>query len=133
MLSSTPTKVIYLSKGDLFIKKAAASTILDLVEAIKELMGAPDHPTETIGWRHAEKLYETLASSQELANSEDMGDYYRIRLDHRDLNYKSYFSEGDTDTVTYEDYHSHNTERLDLAGVKDLLLSLDEVRAELPT
>ena len=72
-----------------------------------------------------------MASSQELANSEDMGDYYRIRLDHRDLNYKSYFSEGDTKAVTYEDYHSHNTERLNLEGVKNLLLSLPEVQAEL--
>lgn len=123
----------HANQGDLFIKKAAASTILDLVNAIKDLMGVPNHPTEIIGWRHAEKLYETLASSQELANSEDMGDYYRIRLDHRDLNYKSYFSEGDTETVTYEDYHSHNTERLDLDGVKKLLLSLPEVQAEIET
>ena len=121
----------HANQGDLFVKKAAASTIIDLVEAIKSLFGVPDHPTEIIGWRHAEKLYETLASSQELSNSEDMGDYYRIRLDHRDLNYKSYFSEGDTEAVTYEDYHSHNTERLDVEGVKELLLTLPEVQHEL--
>jgi len=121
----------HANQGDLFIKKAAASTIEDLVTALKELFGAPDHPTEIIGWRHAEKLYETLASAQELSNSDDMGDYYRIRLDNRDLNYKPYFSEGDVNAVTFEDYHSHNTERLDVAGVKELLLSLDEVQAEL--
>ena len=118
-------------QGDLFIRKAAASTISDLVTALLELFGAPDHPVEDIGWRHAEKLYETLASAQELANSDDMGDYYRIQMDGRDLNYKTYFSEGERDTVQLEDYHSHNTEQLDVEGVKGLLLSLPEVQAEL--
>ena len=118
-------------QGDLFIKKAPASTIADLVEAMKQLFEVPDHPVEIIGWRHAEKLYETLASAQELAQSEDMGDYYRIMADHRDLNYKPYFSEGDTDVVAHEDYHSHNTEQLSVEGVKELLLSLPEVQAEL--
>ena len=118
-------------QGDLFIKKAGASTIADLVTALKALFEVPEHPVEIIGWRHAEKLYETLASAQELATSEDLGDYFRIVLDARDLNYKTYFSEGDTTTATHEDYHSHNTERLDVAAVKDLLLSLPEVRGEL--
>lgn len=118
-------------QGDLFVKKAPASTIAVLVEALKELFDVPDHPTETIGWRHAEKLYETLASAEELAHSEDMGDYYRIVLDQRNLNYKAYFSEGEQEIVHHEDYHSHNTERLDVAGVKELLLTLPEVRAEL--
>jgi len=117
-------------QGDLFIRKAPASTIADLVTALKDLFHAPDHPVEVIGWRHAEKLYETLASAQELARSEDMGDYYRIEMDARDLNYKAYFSEGDTRSVAHEDYHSHNTQRLDVAGVKALLMSLAEVRAE---
>lgn len=117
-------------QGDLFIRKAPAATIADLVAALKDLFHAPDHPVEVIGWRHAEKLYETLASAQELARSEDMGDYYRIEMDARDLNYKAYFSEGDTRAVVHEDYHSHNTLRLDVAGVKDLLMSLAEVRAE---
>ena len=121
----------HANQGDLFIKKAPASTIIDLVQAIKELFNVPDHPVEIIGWRHAEKLYETLASAQELTTSEDMGDYYRIMLDHRDLNYKPYFSEGETETVAYEDYHSHNTEQLTVEGVKDLLMSLPEVQAEL--
>ncbi|WP_147127712.1 SDR family NAD(P)-dependent oxidoreductase [Shimia ponticola] len=121
------------NQGDLFIKKAPASTIIDLVEALKQLFNVPDHPVEIIGWRHAEKLYETLASAQELTTSEDMGDYYRIMLDIRDLNYKPFFSEGDQATVQHEDYHSHNTERLDVEGVKELLLSLPEVQAELNT
>jgi UDP-N-acetylglucosamine 4,6-dehydratase len=117
-------------QGDLFIRKAAASTIADLVTGLLQLFNVPGHPVETIGWRHAEKLYETLATQQELAQSEDMGDYYRIRMDERDLNYKAYFSEGEPQTKHFEDYHSHNTERLDVEGVKVLLLSLPEVRAE---
>lgn len=119
------------NQGDLFIKKAPAATIADLVEALKTLFDAPEHPVEIIGWRHAEKHFETLASAQELASSEDMGDYYRILLDMRDLNYKPYFSEGAPETAQREDYHSHNTDRLDVAGVMDLLLTLPEVRAEL--
>ena len=118
-------------QGDLFIRKAAASTIADLVTALLELFEVPDHAVEAIGWRHAEKLYETLATAQELTQSEDMGDYYRIRMDDRDLNYKAYFSEGEHETVHHEDYHSHNTNQLDVAGVKTLLLSLPEVQAEL--
>ncbi len=121
----------HANQGDLFVKKAPASTIIDLVQSLKELFGAPDHPVEIIGWRHAEKLYETLASAQELTRSDDLGDYYRILMDHRDLNYKPYFSEGDTETVRLDDYHSHNTERLSVQGVKDLLLSLPEVQSEL--
>jgi UDP-glucose 4-epimerase len=119
------------SQGDLFIRKAPASTIADLVTAITELFDRPDHPVEVIGWRHAEKLYETLASAQELASSDDMGDYYRIRMDTRDLNYKAYFSEGDQETAQHEDYHSHNTQRLSVDEVKALLLTLEEVRQEL--
>jgi UDP-glucose 4-epimerase len=117
-------------QGDLFIRKAPASTIADLVTAMKELFDVPNHPVEVIGWRHAEKLYETLASAQELTHSDDMGEYYRIRMDSRDLNYKAYFSEGDQKVVTHDDYHSHNTERLDVEGVKALLMSLPEVRDE---
>lgn len=115
-------------QGDLFVRKAPASTITDLVQALVELFDVPDHPVEIIGWRHSEKLYETLASAQELANSEDSGDYFRVRMDARDLNYKPYVSEGDRSTVQHEDYHSHNTRRLDVPQVKDLLMSLSEVR-----
>lgn len=118
-------------QGDLFIKKAAASTIEDLVTALIQLFGVPDHQVDVIGWRHAEKLFETLASAQELGTAEDMGEYWRIQLDARDLNYSAYFSEGDTLDAGCEDYHSHNTERLDVEGVKQLLLSLPEVRAQL--
>jgi UDP-glucose 4-epimerase len=119
-------------QGDLFIKKAPASTIADLVTALLELFEVPDHEVKVIGWRHAEKLYETLASQQELATAEDLGEYWRLQLDERDLNYSAYFSEGNADHAPpKEDFHSHNTERLTVAGVKDLLLSLPEVRAEL--
>ncbi len=118
-------------QGDLFVKKAAASTIMDLVAALKEIFEVPDHPVEIIGWRHSEKLFETLASAQELRNAEDLGDYYRLVLDARDLNYRPYFVEGDTETLHHEDYHSHNTDRLDVEAVKDLLQSLPEVQAEL--
>lgn len=118
-------------QGDLFIRKAPAATIGDLVIALKELFALPDHPVKVIGWRHAEKLYETLANAQELAQSDDMGDYYRIRMDARDLNYQAYFSEGDQETIQQEDYHSHNTEQLNVDGIKSLLLSLPEVKVEL--
>ena len=119
------------NQGDIFIKKAPASTITNLVQGIKELFGEPDYPVETIGWRHAEKLYETLASAQELASSENMEEYYRITLDHRDLNYKPYFSEGDAKILAREDYHSHNTEQLSVTAVKEFLLLLPEIQAEL--
>lgn len=121
------------NQGDLFIKKARAATIADLVTALKELFIVPGHPVEVIGWRHSEKLYETLASAQELGSSEDMGDYYRIILDTRDLNYKPYFSEGEAGIEKIEDYHSHNAERLDVEGIKLLLLTLPEIQAELET
>lgn len=118
-------------QGDLFVRKAPASTIADLVAALKDLFGRPDHPVEIIGWRHGEKLYETLVSAQELTKSEDMGEYFRVSMDERDLNYRAYFSEGDVETTEQTDYHSHNAERLDVAAVKALLLSLPEVVAEL--
>jgi UDP-glucose 4-epimerase len=117
-------------QGDLFIRKAPAATIGDLVLALKDLFQVPDHPVEVIGWRHAEKLYETLASAQELSNGEDLGDYWRIRLDERDLNYSAYFSEGEKNKV-HDDFHSHNAVRLNKDNVKKLLLTLDEVRNEL--
>jgi UDP-glucose 4-epimerase len=118
-------------QGDLFIRKAPASTISDLVTALVELFEVPDHPVESIGWRHAEKLYETLATAQELGQSDDMGNYYRVKMDGRDLNYTAYVDQGEHETAQFEDYHSHNTERLDVEGVKSLLLSLSEVQDEL--
>jgi UDP-N-acetylglucosamine 4,6-dehydratase/5-epimerase len=118
-------------QGDLFIRKAPASTIEHLVNAVRELFGVPGYPVESVGWRHGEKLYETLATAQELANSEDMGEYYRIRMDGRDLNYSQYFFQGDHVTREMKEFHSHNARRLDVSGVKELLLSLPEIQAEL--
>ena len=121
----------YARQGDLFVRKAPAATIGNLVAALVDLFDVRDHPVQVIGWRHAEKLAETLASAQELSTAEDMGDYWRIQLDARDLNYSAYFSEGDELSPALEDFHSHNAERLDKEGIKQLLLTLDEVRAEL--
>jgi len=115
-------------QGDLFIKKAAASSMADLLTAIKNIMGKPDHPVETIGWRHGEKLYETLASSQELGTAEDLGEYWRLQTDLRGLDYKPFFSEGDQSTVVHEDFHSHNAQQLTVPEIESLLLSLPEVQ-----
>lgn len=120
-------------QGDLFVRKAPAATMADLVAALTELFAVPDHPVQVIGWRHAEKLYETLASAEELSNADDMGDYWRLKFDDRDLNYAAYFSEGDEQTKNYEDFHSHNAVRMDVDSVKQLLLSLPEVQFELST
>lgn len=118
-------------QGDLFVKKAAASTIGDLILALTDLFGVPNHPVKEIGWRHGEKLFETLATAQELASAEDMGEYFRIQLDVRNLNYNAYFKEGEEITAKLDDYNSHNTERLSVAAVKELLLSLPEIGGEL--
>lgn len=118
-------------QGDIFIKKAGASTIHNIVTAVTSIFGKPDHPVSTIGWRHGEKLYETLASAQELLRSEDLGEQFRIRLDSRELNYNPYFSEGSTETAQFDDFHSHNAEQLDSEGVAHLLLSLPEVQQQL--
>lgn len=119
-------------QGDLFIRKAGASTMMDLLTAIKNLMKAPDHPVEIIGWRHGEKLFETLASSQELSTAEDLGDYWRLQTDLRGLDYKPYFSEGDEGVAAFEDFHSHNAHRMTVQEIEALLLSLPEVREALP-
>jgi len=118
-------------QGDLFVRKAGASTIADLVQALKELFEVPDHPVEIIGLRHAEKRFETLASAQELATAEDLGDYYRIRMDERDLNYRAYLGLSDGTREVGEDFHSYNTFRLSLPEIKTLLMSLPALRAEL--
>ncbi|KZZ37804.1 MULTISPECIES: polysaccharide biosynthesis protein [unclassified Oleiphilus] len=118
------------NQGDVFIKKAPACTVEDLAQALKNLFKS-NVDTKIIGMRHGEKLYETLASNEELVTAEDMGDYYRVRMDNRDLNYEKYFSEGNKEEISYEDYHSHNTEQLDVKQVEDTLLKLKEVRQEL--
>lgn len=121
----------HANQGDLFIKKAPASTIADLADAVRRLFGMPDHPIKGIGWRHGEKLYETLATSTELQNAQEFESYWRIPLDDRDLNYAKYFDEGDASKVVREDFHSHNTTRLGVGEIEDLLRTLPEVQAEL--
>jgi UDP-glucose 4-epimerase len=118
------------NSGDLFVNKAPAATIGDLAQAVKELAKA-DIETKIIGTRHGEKLYETLCTREEMVKAEDMGEFYRIPADNRDLNYAMYFSEGEQDAANIEDYHSHNTERLDVEGVKKLISGLGLVRREI--
>ena len=113
-------------QGDLFIQKAAAATIEDLVQAVKNVLEVPDHPVEVIGWRHGEKLYETLASAQELSNAEDLDKYWRLQSDLRGLNYKNYYSEGDDSTAELQEFNSHNTQRLMVKEVESMLTSLPE-------
>ncbi len=115
------------NQGDLFVNKAPASTIGDLAQAIKEIFKA-DNEVKIIGTRHGEKLYETLCTREEMQKAEDMGDFYRIPADNRDLNYRRYYSEGETDISTIEDYHSHNTTRLTNSALKDLLMNLDYMK-----
>jgi UDP-N-acetylglucosamine 4,6-dehydratase/5-epimerase len=115
--------------GDIFVRKAPACTVHDLAVAMTELFNS-NVGVNVIGERHGEKLFEVLASNSELRRSEDMGDYLRVTMDGRDLNYSKYYSEGDTRTEL-EDYTSHNTDRLSIAQVKELLLTLPEVRADL--
>ncbi|NBJ14693.1 MAG: SDR family NAD(P)-dependent oxidoreductase [Dehalobacter sp. 4CP] len=117
-------------QGDLFIQKAPASTIADLVQGIKEIFQA-ENAVKIIGTRHGEKLYETLLSREEMAKTEDLGEYYRVPADTRTLNYDQYFESGDERLSTTEEYNSHNTRRLDITGVKELLLSLDYIQGEL--
>ena len=113
--------------GDIFVQKAPAATIEVLALAIKKLFHA-DNPVKMIGTRHGEKLYETLLTREEKARAEDMGRYYRIPADTRDLNYDKFFSEGTKEIAINEDYNSHNTERLDVDGLIALLLKLEEVQ-----
>jgi len=118
------------NQGDLFIRKAAACTIEDLVTALKNLFKA-DNPVSIIGVRHGEKLYETLASAEEMLRSEDMGDYYRIRMDDRDLNYTKFTSQGEPESASTENYNSQNTKRLDVGEVENLLMELPEIQQKL--
>lgn len=117
-------------QGDIFVQKAPASTVADLAQALKELFDS-DSLVHVIGTRHGEKLYESLISREEMAKAQDMGGYYRIPADNRDLNYAQYFSEGEEKISHQEDYTSHNTERLDVAKVKELLMKLDFIKEEL--
>ena len=115
------------SPGDIFVQKAPASTVGDLAQALRELLRRNDE-IKIIGTRHGEKLYESLVSREEMARSEDLGGYYRIPADSRDLNYDKYFVEGETEISRIDDYTSHNTHRLNVEQVKEVLLKLDIVR-----
>lgn len=122
--------------GDLFVQKAPAATLETLAQALKELYSKVDPKlgeteVKVIGTRHGEKLYETLVTREEMAKAIDMGDYYRIPCDTRDLNYDKYFTQGNEEVSRIEDYHSHNTRRLDVEGMKEQLLRLRFVRADL--
>jgi len=118
------------NQGDVFVQKAPASTIAVLAQALKELFGR-DNKIHFIGPRHGEKLYESLVSCEEMAKVDDVGQYYRIPLDNRDLNYAKFFVIGEKRRATAEDYTSHNTVRLDVEGVKKLLLKLDFIQEHL--
>lgn len=117
-------------QGDIFVQKAPASTVGDLAQAIKELFRS-DSAVRIIGTRHGEKLYESLLSREEMARADDMGRYYRIPADDRDLNYNKYFVEGETKVSVFDDYTSHNTERLNVEQVKELLMKLDFIKGAL--
>jgi UDP-glucose 4-epimerase len=117
-------------QGDIFVQKAPASTIMDLAIAVKELFHA-DTQIKVIGTRHGEKLYETLLTREEMVKAEDLGGYYRILPDDRDLNYGKYFTEGEEKIAEVEDYNSHNTRRLNVEEIKELLLQLDYIKTEL--
>jgi UDP-N-acetylglucosamine 4,6-dehydratase/5-epimerase len=116
--------------GDIFVQKSPASTIEVLAQALQELYQA-DNPIKIIGTRHGEKLHESLVNREDMLKAVDMGRYYRIPADNRDLNYEKYFSEGQEDISKVEDYHSHNTHRLDVEGTKELLMKLDFIREDL--
>lgn len=117
------------NQGDLFVNKAPAGTIGDLAQALKEMCNS-DTEIKVIGTRHGEKLYETLCTREEMLKANDMGDFYRIPADNRDLNYNQYFSEGVEDISAVEDYHSHNTKQEDVEGMKILLSKLPLIRSE---
>jgi len=120
----------HAQQGDIFVKKASACSVGDLAAALKELFNS-NVPVKTIGIRHGEKIYETLLNAEELRRAEDMDGYFRIAMDGRDLNYNKYFTEGDRKEAMLSDYTSHNTEQLSVKQIKEMLLKLPEVVAEL--
>ncbi len=116
------------NNGDIFVQKAPAATVQVLTQAVLEMMQRPDHEVRVIGTRHGEKLYEALLSREERAAAEDLGGYFRVPPDGRDLNYGKFVEQGEVSISASEDYNSHNTERLDVEGMKRLLLKLDFMR-----
>ena len=133
-LDSAVDLVLYAFKhaqqGDMFVKKAPACTIGDLALAIKELFKAKNE-IKIMGTRHGEKLFETLLTREEMVKAEDCGDYFRISADMRDLNYNKYFIEGETEVSVKEDYNSHNTKRLKVKEIKEILLKIEYIQNEL--
>lgn len=115
--------------GDIFVQKAPAATIETLARALTDLLGKPDHRIDVIGTRHGEKLYEALLSREERVAAEDLGDYYRVPPDLRDLNYGKYFEQGEIEISEAIEYTSHNTVRLDVAGMQSLLMKLRFIQA----
>jgi len=115
--------------GEIFVQKAPAATISTLIDALKDLAGLSSHEVVTLGTRHGEKLYEALLSREEMAVAEDLGGYFRVGPDLRDLNYSKYVEEGELKITRTTDYNSHNTTRLDVAGMRDLLLKLPYIQA----
>lgn len=120
----------HAAQGDIFVQKAPASTVGDLAQALKQIFQS-NSETKTIGTRHGEKLFESLISREEMARSEDLGRYYRIPADNRDLNYNKYFVDGEQEISTIEDYTSHNADRLDVDGTMQLLLNLNYIKEAL--
>ena len=118
------------NSGDLFVNKAPAGTIGDLAQSLKEIFQSKS-PIKIIGTRHGEKLFETLCTREEMAKADDMEEFYRIPADNRDLNYAKYFSQGEKDISKIQDYNSHNTERLDVEGIKNLLTQLPIIKSSL--
>lgn len=117
------------NNGDLFVQKAPAATVEVLAQALTQMLKKPDHPIQVIGTRHGEKLFEALLSREEMACAEDRGEYFRVPPDLRDLNYAKFVEQGEEKISRTEDYNSHNTERLDVEGMKQLLLKLDFMQA----
>jgi UDP-glucose 4-epimerase len=118
-------------QGDIFVQKSPAATIFDLAEALKQIFGSAKTETRIIGTRHGEKLYEVLVSREEMARAENLSRYYRVPADGRDLNYNKYFNSGETEVSSADDYTSHNTERLNVEGMKQILLKLDFIQQQL--
>jgi UDP-glucose 4-epimerase len=117
--------------GDIFVQKAPAATVELLTKTMKNILGRPDHEVKTIGTRHGEKLYETLLTKEEMVKAIDMGEYYRIPADTRDLNYNQFFEEGEEVITEAGEYHSHNTHRLNEDELTKLLLNLREIQNDL--
>ena len=120
-------------QGDIFVQKSPAATIRTLAEALKDIFGRRELETRIIGTRHGEKLYEVLVSREEMARAESLPRYFRVTADGRDLNYAKYFTAGEVQVTDADDYTSHNTDRLDVAATKELLLKLDYIQHQLRT